>query len=533
MADSREPSSGEVLPAYLRAMLKPSFYAAEPGGVELIQTHISYVLLVGDEVYKLKKPVRFSFLDFSQLERRLHYCREEVRLNRRLAPDVYLGVVSIVPTGTGYRFGEEDDPEAIEYAVRMRRLPEERMFSEILGRGEAREEHVDAIARCLAEFHANADAGPEVAANGSPEALLAVMDRDFSESDRYRGRTITPGDDVAIQSFCRGFVERHESTLRARQEGGRIRECHGDLRAEHICFADQLAVIDCIEFESRFRNRDVAAEMAFLAMDIEHLGHRALARRLIERYAEISGDPGLARLVPYYQCYFAYIRGKVESLASQEVEVGDAGRERAAASAEGHFAQAYRYTWAYTPALVAVVGRSGSGKSTVASALHDRIGFAHFNSDVVRKQLAGLPTDRRAPADSKERLYSSEMSRRTYEKMLDLAEEELRSGRGVIVDATFQRESHRRPVYDLARQRSVPVLFVECECAEREIERRLGARSRSGLGPSDADWSIFQAQTRNYEGFAAEEREHRLGVSTDGEMDDVVARIEEALRLAQ
>ncbi len=191
MSNSIEPAAREALPACVRAMLEPDFYPSAPREIELIQTHISYVFLVGDEVLKLKKPVRFSFLDFSTPARRLHYCREEVRLNRRLADDVYLGVVSICESGSGYRLGDQDDPAAVEFAVRMKRLPADRMFSEILGRGEATSEHIDAIARRLVAFHAAADAGAEVAANGAPEALLAVMESDFSESGRYRAKTVS------------------------------------------------------------------------------------------------------------------------------------------------------------------------------------------------------------------------------------------------------------------------------------------------------------------------------------------------------
>ncbi len=318
--------------------------------------------------------------------------------------------------------------------------------------------------------------------------------------------------------------------LRSRQAGQRIRECHGDLRAEHICFTDGLQMIDCIEFEPRFRNRDVAAEVAFLAMDVEHLGARGLARELVERYAELAGDAELVRLVPFYQCYFAYIRGKVESLASLEVEVGEHGRLRSAESARSHFAQAYRYTWASAPALIAVCGLSGSGKSTVARALHERLGFAHFNSDVVRKELAGLPPDRPAPAELKDRLYSSDFSRRTYETMLERAAAELARGRGVIVDATFQRRAHRAPVYELGRRLSKPVLFVECRCDEPEIERRLEKRTSSGLGPSDADVAVYKRQSANYQGFAGDERKHRIGVDTSATLADIVSRVEDELR---
>lgn len=530
MADSMTRPEREALPPCIRAMLEPAFYPSRPAAVELVQTHISFVLLAGEDVFKIKKPVKFSFLDFSTLERRRHYCREEVRLNRRLAPDVYLGVLSIRATEAGYRLGEEDDPDAEEYAVHMKRLPAERMFSEILARGEGTGDQIDAIAQRLADFHAVAAASDEIASNGSPEAILAVLESDFSESATYRGITISPEDDEVIQEFCRTFVRTHVDLLRSRQASHRIRECHGDLRAEHICFGDDLVMIDCIEFEPRFRNRDVAAEVAFLAMDIEHLGHRSLAQRLIRRYGEISGDTDLARMVPFYQCYFAYIRGKVESLKSLESEVGADDRQRAIAEARSHFAQAHRYSWAYSPALVAVGGLSGSGKTTVARALHDRFGFEHFNSDVIRKQLAGVAFDRPATEIEKSELYSAERSRQTYAHMLALAGAELESGRGAIVDATFQRREHRRQVDELAANAGVPCVFVECGCGATEIRRRLDRRSRSGKGPSDADWEVYRAQLASYEPVSAGERECTVSVDTSRPTSEIVDRVESAVR---
>ena len=515
-----------ALPPIAAAMLEPAFYPHRPGRVELVQTHISFVFLAGDEVYKVKKPVRFAFLDFSTLERRRHFCGEEVRLNRRLAPDVYRGVVAICWRDGGFALAPDDAAGAVEYAVHMRRLPADRMLTALLEREAVSIELIDAIAARLAAFHASADAGPEVTRGGDPAVIAALMGDDFREVDAFHGDTISATDDAAIRTFCGDFLREHDSLLRARQAQGRIRDGHGDLHAEHICCTDPLVIYDCIEFNPRFRHRDVAAEIAFLAMDLVLHARDDLAERLVGRYAELTRDTELPALVPFYACHRAYIRGKVDSLKSAEPEVGAAERAAARESARRHFALAYRYTWTYSPRLVVVVGLSGSGKSTVAAALRDRTGFAHINSDRTRKQLAGVaPTDR--PGDA---LYTPAQSARTYAAMYEAAAQALAGRRGAIIDATFQRRVDRDAARRVARQAGVPVVFVECVCPAATVRQRLAERARRDDDASDADWAIHQRQRRAYEPFAADEIGERVVVDTTEPPVALLAHIEPALR---
>ena len=332
--------------ALIAAMQRPEFYPHGPAEVALVQTHISYVFLAGSEVYKVKKAVRFPFLDFSTLERRRFFCAEELRLNRRLAPDVYLEVVGIRHSNSGYRITAEDDEDAVEYAVHMRRLPSDRILTELLERGEATPGLIDTLVDLLARFHAEARADDEVIAGGNPSSVARLLENNFSSARRFRGQSISGGDDDAIQAFSHRFLAANDTLLRRRQDERRIRECHGDLHTEHVCCTDPIAIFDCIEFDAGLRNCDVAAEIAFLKMDLDYHDRADLADRMVSRYSSITGDADLRTLIPFYACYRAYVRGLVDSLTAAEQEVAPSEREAATHRAKRHFDLAYRYTWA-------------------------------------------------------------------------------------------------------------------------------------------------------------------------------------------
>jgi aminoglycoside phosphotransferase family enzyme/predicted kinase len=523
----------ERLQRLVRALATPAFHGRGVARVDVIQTHISWVFLAGADVYKVKKPVRFSFLDFSLPERRRYFCEEEVRLNRRLAVDVYLGVLGLKSDGEGFAFCDEADPAAFEYAVHMRCLPHDRLLPQLLRSGEATTATIDTIVARLVAFHRDADAGPDVQAAGEPGRVKQEMRDDFAEMDRFRGVTIDAADDDRIRAFCLGGIDRRADLLRARCAAGRVRDGHGDLHAEHICLREPaeggLAIFDCIEFNPAFRRRDVAGEIAFLAMDLEFRGRADLGRYLVETYASASGDADLSGLVPLFACHRAYIRGKVESLKSEEPEVGDAGRAAAATSARRYFELAVRYTWSETPVLVVVHGLSGSGKSTLARALATRTGFAHHGSDAIRKELAGLaPTSRVGEADERW-LYSGEMSARTYAEMYARGERDLRAGRGAILDATFQRRIDRDKAWGIARRAGCDALFVECTAPEDEIVRRLRERAAANDDVSDATERVYRAQQAAAEAVADDEPGARMRIDTRGEIGAAVRRVEEVL----
>lgn len=500
------------LPPFLQAMLDPAFFAHQPKQVRLVQTHISYVVIAPPLVYKVKKPVRFRFLDFSSAELRKHFCHEEVRLNRRLAPHVYRRVVGIREYPGGYALCDVGDPTAFEFAVEMNFLPEDLRLDVRLARQQVGRAEIARIATVLAHFHRHAECSDEISAAARPEALESIWRDNFLEAFPFRGQTVSVHDDTAIQQFVAAFLEQRRAALEARLDAHRIRDGHGDLHADHIYLDGEVTIVDCIEFNERLRWCDVAADLAFLAMDLDFRDHPELARALVQEYVHRSSDFELRQLLPFYQCYRAYVRGKVESLKSAEPEVPEQDRSAARTIARRYFELAYRYTWAHTRALLVMAGLSGTGKSTIASLLHRRTGFAWYRSDVLRKQLAGL-----APGDDASQLphvYSPEFSQRTYRALFEAGRTSLEAGHGVILDATFLAKKYRDAARQLAAELDVPLLFVVCECAPEEVRARLAARQSARADVSDADWQVYLSQREHAEPLSEEETASLLRLDT-------------------
>jgi aminoglycoside phosphotransferase family enzyme len=376
----------------VRALGDPSLYPHRPSAVETRQTHISWVFLADDFVYKLKKPIRFPFVDYSTRELRRRWCLAEVELNRRLAPSTYLGVALVRHGDRGFELGAVGDlsGEAEDSLVAMRRLPEDEMLDRRLARGAAGVADLDRVAVKLAEFHARA---PE---RGDPYGLPATIEEtvrgNLTECAPFAGDTVSESRLAWLEGYARAFLAQSSERLRRRVRQGRIRDGHGDLRAEHVCLGPRLEIFDCIEFSERLRSIDVASEIAFLAMDLDFLGHPLLADAFAASYAKASGDAEIAELLPFYQCYRAVVRGKVESLRSREAEVEPESRRQARAVARRYFRIAARFAAGpRAPEVIVVCGLSGTGKSTVARVFGDVTGFPVVSSDVLRKELAGLP----------------------------------------------------------------------------------------------------------------------------------------------
>jgi aminoglycoside phosphotransferase family enzyme/predicted kinase len=486
----------------IAALADPAAYPGPVEAVEVRQTHISAVFLAGSRVYKVKKPVAFGFLDFSTPARRKHFCEEEVRLNRRLAPDVYLGVVPVTRGARGVRV--EGDGEVIDWAVKMRRLPEEATLQEWLRRDEVGVEVVEALARKIASFHAHAESGPHIAAFGRFAAVAGHARENFEQAAADVGTTVNRAVFARAQALTEEALAGHRPLIGSRAERGMPRDTHGDLRLGHVySFPDReppgdLVVIDCIEFNERFRFADPISDMAFVVMGLKLEGHRDLAHAFTEAYFLASGDEEGRALVPFYTAYRAAVRGKVEGLKLARSEISEADRAVALAKARGSWLLALGEleTPSRRPCLVLVGGLPGTGKSTLARALAEEAGLCVIRSDVVRKELVAAPNGEPVPVAFREGIYTAEGIERTYAECLRRAEGLMSEGKRVLVDATFRQEGWRRAFLEAATRRGVPCGLLICQAEPDQVRQRLASRRGDA---SDADWSIYLGTAGTWE----------------------------------
>ncbi|MEX0785968.1 MAG: AAA family ATPase [Dehalococcoidia bacterium] len=487
------------LPPHIAALLSPEAYPDAVDAVELRQTHISYLLFAGEFVYKLKKPLDLGFLDFTTLEKRRHYCEQEVRLNRRLCEDTYLGVVPVATSGGATRV--ESEGEVVDYAVKMRRLPDDGMMTPMLERDAVTSEQIAMLARRIAEFHASSERSDEIDSYGSLETAMGNWRENFEQTEAYIGRTVHQHQFDQIRAFVEETAEEDAALFARRVQEGRARDCHGDLRADAVCFTrDGVCIFDCIEFNERFRYSDVAADIAFLAMDLEFWGRRDLSDELLGAYLGATLDSTLPLLLPFYKCYRAYVRGKVDGFQLDQPEIDEAQKRAVADGARAYFELAHRYATQRTPrTLMITVGVTGSGKSHLANALAAHLGAAVFSSDVARKGLLGIePTERRPdPLDAG--AYSPEITEQTYDALLGHARPWLEQGRAVILDATYLSRDQRQGALRLAAETEARFVAIECEAAESVIWERLSQRVGEERAVSDGRWEIYQVQQERRE----------------------------------
>lgn len=519
--------------ALIEALHGAACYDHPVTAVEVFETHISWIVLTGDFAYKLKKPLDFgSFLDFSSLEKRHRLCEQEVRLNRRLAPSLYLEAVPISGTPEAPRVNDASAP--FEYAVKMRQFSNRLLFSNLQASGELSLELLDDLIDQLVAFHEQAERAPEESDFGTCESMQRIVAREFaliaprleSAADRQRLAHLQTWTEEA-------FVRLAEEFERRRREGF-VRETHGDVHLGNAVHHEGRALMfDGLEFNEELRWNDVGGDLAFLLMDLEARGEEAFARHALNRYLELSGDHGLTRLLPFYKLYRALVRAKVAILRYHQPELHPADRPAVMADYRRHIELAERYVEFSFPYLVIGVGVSGSGKSRFTDEMVRRLGGVRLRSDVERKRLFGFDPEARTAQQGVD-IYHSDATRRTYAHLARLTGTLLEAGLPVCIDATCLKRAQRDRLRHEAEARGLPVLLVSFEADEATLRARIEKRARRGGDPSEAGLSVLERQLANLEPFSDEERLHLVHLDTTAENANLtlVGLIQEHLRLS-
>jgi len=506
----------------IKGLLNASAYPHPAEQVRHIETHISHILLAGEFAYKVKKPLDLGFLDYQELTQRRHYCEEELRLNSRTAPEIYLDVVGVGGHLDAPRIVPAETSGCMEYAVHMRRFPAGALLSERLQAGALDSGLIDTLAGEIAAFHQSAAAAGPDTPWGAPDQVRKPVQDNFdalsgqSDPDRLQGLS-----DWAEQTF----TQLH-GIFGQRREAGRVRECHGDLHLGNIVMWEgQPRLFDGIEFNEGLRWIDVINDVAFLMMDLQEKGCGGQAWQLINRYLEFTGDYLGVAVLDYYRAYRAMVRAKVAAIRLHQNDLDPTTRQEVGAALEAYLALAASYTCPARPYLLLTSGLSGSGKTWVAQKLLQSLGLISLRSDVERKRLFGLGPLAHSDSAQDAGIYTPEASRRTYARLQEQADMILGTGHPAIVDATFLGQIRRQTFIELAQARRMPVLIIRCEADEATLRRRIIQRQSGGRDASEAGLSVLQQQLDRWERVAEHEDPVTLVVDTGGEIDiDSLAR---------
>ena len=495
------------LPPLISQMMQPGFYphaVKEP--IELIQTHVSYVLLTGDFVYKLKKPVNFGFLNYSTLDLRKHFCEEELRLNQRGASELYLDILPITQTSDRYQLGGSG--EAVEYTLKMHQFPQDALLISLFEQGKLTETDMEELGRVVAKFHAQAVTNDYIRSFGEIAQVRAALDENYEQTEKYIGGPQTQSQYEETQTFTDTFFAQKQELFASRIQNNWIRECHGDLHLRNICRTeDKILLFDCIEFNEPFRFVDVMYDVAFTVMDLEARDRKDFGNALLNTYIEQTGDWEGLQLLPLYSSRQAYVRAKVTSFLLDDPTIPQADKDKAAKTAADYYKLAWEYTQPQKKRLFLMSGLSGAGKSTVARKLARQVGAIHIRSDAVRKHLGGVPLQEKGGAD----LYTAAMTEKTYGRLLELGIKLASQGFPVILDAKYDRAALRTEVITQALTHEVPLEILHCTAPEAVLRDRLNKRTGD---IADATADLLAEQQALYEPFTETEQPYVKTIDT-------------------
>ncbi|MGK9417257.1 AAA family ATPase [Pseudomonas cedrina] len=510
----------------IAALQNPALYPHPVEAFQVIETHISWVVLTGPYAYKLKKPMNFGFLDFTDLEKRGHFCREELRLNQRLTQDLYLDVLPITGTAEAPQLGGEGP--VIEYALKMRQFPQSQLLSTLQANGELTSAHIDEMARQIAHFHLTAPKVPQEHPAGTPEEVMAPVRQNFEQIRPFLSDKADLVQLDALQAWADSSFERLKPLFAQRKVEGFTRECHGDIHLGNATMIDgHVVIFDCIEFNEPFRFTDVYADTGFLAMDLEDRGLKSLARRFISQYLELTGDYQGLEVLNFYKAYRALVRAKV-ALFSMPSEASPVQRATTLRQYRNYANLAESYSTIPSRFMAITHGVSAVGKSHVAMRLVEALGAVRLRSDVERKRLFGEQQIENAPQAG---IYAADASVATYTRLNEIAATVLRAGYPVVLDATFLKREQRDAAAKVAEATGTPFMILDCNAPLAVIASWLAQRQADKNDPSDATLSVIEEQQANREPLTAEEQllSKRVETNESGTLDALVAHIRQRL----
>ncbi|MEB3281504.1 MAG: AAA family ATPase [Lyngbya sp.] len=500
------------LPILIEQMLQPSFYphpVTEP--IELVQTHISFILLTGDYSYKVKKSVNLGFLDFSIIQKRQHFCQEELRLNKPLAPEFYLEVLPISKVGD--RFQLSDDSHPVEYTLKMRQFPQDNLLINLFKAGKITFEDLGKLGKKVADFHLNAPTNDYIRQFGKIAKVRQAIEQNYEQTDQYIDIAQTQEQYDETRQFTDKFLQEHESLFQSRIEKNWIRECHGDLHLKNMFFwQNEVMLFDRIEFNEEFRFVDVMYDVAFIVMDLDGRERSDLSNEFLNSYIEQTGDWEGLQILPFYLCRQAYVRAKVNSMMLDEPEISDDKKQEIQQEAGLYYQLAWKYTRQKLGRILIMSGLSGSGKSTVARQLARRINGIQIRSDAVRKHLGGIGLNERGT----EELYTEEMTQKTYERLLELGLILASQGFTVILDAKYDRLQLREKVIKECESHQLPLNILQCVAPVEVLRSRL--ESRSG-DITDATVDLLESQQQQAEPFTQQEKAYVTSINTTQDVE--------------
>lgn len=502
-------------------------YPHNPGSVIHLQTHISHVFIVPPYVYKIKKPVDFGFLDYSTLRKRKHFCEQEVNLNRRLCSDIYLGVEPIYRSGSGLRLSSKQNGQVVEYAVKMKKLDDRYFLHSYLAQNALTKDHLDRVAQKLTDFYNGQKPDEKILQYGKIDLIRYNTDENFEQTQLFIGETIDEETLEAIRYFTDRYLEKNEALFQLRVQEQRIVDGHGDLHLEHIHVGpDSICIYDCIEFNERFRYGDLAADLAFLAMDLDFNDRWKEARYLVERMSKGLNDPDLPKIINFYKCYRAYVKGKVKSLQSGEEDVPEQERKAARQKANNYFNLSLRYALLGSqPKVLIFMGRVATGKSTLAQYIANKLRIRLFSSDRVRKKGAGLPLDKRPPEAERMNLYSEEMTQKIYATLRHETKTCIQNDQSVALDATFSSRDSREKLVEAMEAIDAAYLFIEAHSPDKTIIARLRSRDREIETISDARMEDFEMLDNRYEKPNEIDSSNILSIDTDHSFNETCKKL--------